>query len=511
MSLGDLLTNVISGFLSNGAAQVVPDQWKRRAKSKLADWKFWEQIKGNHDLTRAFRLAWIVAAKEVLKEARRCEPQDRDVRYFSEIAYKEFDAIRWQMDDRRAAISPSPMDRHLQEVLIGVAEYIDPAGVKSSPDTLNHNFVDVLSELTGLERDLVPNSILQIASAGVVTKNYPQPRPFNELVFAAVAEIFKDPKDNPQAREAFYIHQQHSVRLLCESALDQLKGLDAKIDLILSAADPLTVCHVGMEYLQLLPGMQLQLNSIEAKMDKLEKTLDTFTEAADIFLRNSRLIQIGLSYGQVNIAAKRSKEDEAAKARTRVGQSPADTVTPLAPPQNQTMYNVLPWDGVSAVRFKLSNTADQKPVRLEDNSGKAIKALTDALARDPNNASLLYSLGIIYRERGEFRPAIQSLEAALKVDDSLQEARAGIALCYWQLRDLPRAAQYVEMLDKLESGVSDRRTYVAMQSGVTASLQRVLASTAVMGIVPLKDLVNLTEQPIYKHIYPDGLHGDDGH
>lgn len=64
--LGDLM--VVGGF-SGVIASALPQHIQRRARERLSDLNPYNVISGNHDLTRAARLAWVRAALDVLKAA----------------------------------------------------------------------------------------------------------------------------------------------------------------------------------------------------------------------------------------------------------------------------------------------------------------------------------------------------------------------------------------------------------------------------------------------------------
>ena len=132
---GEKLGDLIVGRLGSLAASVVPEHLKRQVKAGLADFNPFDIIKGNHDLTRAVRIAWIEAALQVLDAARATRrgstgnaPRDAvigrggqpdAVLGFVDVAEDALKAIRHAAWDRRGHVGDTPIDRHVERVLAG--------------------------------------------------------------------------------------------------------------------------------------------------------------------------------------------------------------------------------------------------------------------------------------------------------------------------------------------------------------------------------------------------------
>ncbi|MBB5759515.1 hypothetical protein HNR00_004249 [Methylorubrum rhodinum] len=274
--LGKLL-DMVTGGLPSAAAGLCPDHLKRRWLARLGDANPFASISANHDLVRATRLAWIEAALEVLDEARQraWDPEWRGAaadieRFETEARERLLDARDLALDRRREPVA-SPIDAHVDAIVNGVPEFVAPGRDPGLGDAVTAAFPGVLAALAGWPPESVPAVFGRIAAAGLPMPGQGPNRAFGELVFAAFAEILKDPKSYPQAREAFYIAMDKLARDLGEATLASVRGLDARFEATLTRLDALSLMREGAaRHLALLPGIDAKLDEVLRRVAHLE-------------------------------------------------------------------------------------------------------------------------------------------------------------------------------------------------------------------------------------------------
>jgi tetratricopeptide (TPR) repeat protein len=273
--LGKLLDTVLGG-MPTAAVALCPDHLKKKWLERLADHNPFKTISANHDLVRATRLAWIEVAQEVLKEARACSTGDEWRGSAADIS--AFDAsiddilldARDHALDRRRNPGFSPIDAHVQSVIAGVPELVSPGEHVGIGGRVTAAFTSTLGGLSGWDAGEVPAIYQQIADTGLPTHGGGPPRRFGELVFAAFAEIIKDPQKYPQAREAFHIAMDKLGRDIGQSTLDTVKGFDGKLDVLVEGLDALKVLRKGaIRYLELLPQIREDTAATRAGVEEL--------------------------------------------------------------------------------------------------------------------------------------------------------------------------------------------------------------------------------------------------
>jgi hypothetical protein len=272
--LGKLL-DTVTGGLPTAASALCPDHLKKQWLERLADHNPFKTISANHDLVRATRLAWIEAAQDVLKAAK-ARPTDGEWRGPA-ADIPAFDAVigdilldtRDHALDRRTHPGSSPIDAHVQAVITGVPELMAPGEHAGIGGGVTAGFTVTLAALSGWQEGEIPATYGQIAQHGLPTHGEGPPRPFGELVFAAFAEIIKDPQKYPQAREAFHIAMDKLGRDIGQATLDSVKGLDAKLDDLIDGIDGLEVLREGARHLELLPKIDEKTNAILAGMEEM--------------------------------------------------------------------------------------------------------------------------------------------------------------------------------------------------------------------------------------------------
>lgn len=281
----DKLLDTALGGLPGGAAALCPEHIRKRWLERLGDHNPFKTISANEDLVRATRLAWIEAAQEVMKHVHRLGAQhwrtDRNRRAEFEAAVAEalLDA-RDHALDRRKHVGPSPIDRHVEAVIHGMPELVSPGAHEGLGAGVTEGFALVLAELSGWKPEEVPPIYDHVAKTGLTILGAGPRRSFSELVFAAFAELIKDPKKYPQAREAFHVAIDKLGRDIGQETLAAVSGLDTKLNAALAGLDGLEVLRTGaIQYLALLPDIDVRLGSMDLKLNVLlarDAKLDAF-------------------------------------------------------------------------------------------------------------------------------------------------------------------------------------------------------------------------------------------
>ncbi|MGD9615348.1 MAG: tetratricopeptide repeat protein [Alphaproteobacteria bacterium] len=259
------------GGLPGVAMALLPDHLKRRAAARFDDLNPFNELSANHDLVRALRLAWVEAAGEVLDAAEHEASRNSEVARFEAVARRGLIAVRDAAFDRGAHPGESAIDRHLPVVLQGVPEFVAAAPDSGPERSLTRSFTMTLAALTGWDAREVPAVFGQIAEAGLPVRGGGPPRAFGDLVFAAFAELVKDPNKYPQAREAFHIATDKLARDLAEATLTAVRGLDGRLDAAIAGLDALAVLRDGItDYLGTLPEIAAGVERIDKRTERIE-------------------------------------------------------------------------------------------------------------------------------------------------------------------------------------------------------------------------------------------------
>ncbi len=283
--LGDL---VLGSGLSNVVASALPDHWQRRARERLGDFNPYNVIAGNHDLMRAARLAWVRAAFDVLDAARKTidagySEYDRSTSLsFEKLAHNVLLKVRSDALDRRTNPGDSPIDYHLEIIIQGTSEFVAPGKNRVLGQSLTHDFDNTLAALTGWPLNEMPPIFTHIAQAGLPTVDKGGNRQFNELVFAAFAELLKSPDQYPETMPAFTIAMNDAARALSQEILQRTKGIDEKFDAVVANNDALQIFKTGAEaYLGMLPQLLEGQMRIEALLkDGVSRILQSIEQTA---------------------------------------------------------------------------------------------------------------------------------------------------------------------------------------------------------------------------------------
>ena len=281
--LGDLVLGRLAGTLGGA----LPEHWRRRVRERLGDFNPYNVIAGNHDLLRAARLAWVRAAFDVLEAgkksaealpaAARGEFNQSAIVRFEALARENLEKIRFDALDRRTDPGNSAIDQHIQRIMHGTSEYVAPGEHRTLDQTLTQEFNATLAALTGWPVHEIPAIFGQIARDGLPTLDGGAKRNFGELVFAAFAELLKNPKIYPEAAAAFNIAMQDAARKLSQTILDQIKGIDGALDNLVDKADALQVFLSGVDaYLkQTLSELLQGQKRIEDQTSRILQIIET--------------------------------------------------------------------------------------------------------------------------------------------------------------------------------------------------------------------------------------------
>ena len=252
--------DLLLGALLGAQSAVGVEHWKKRALARLGDHNPFRNISANHDLTRAVRLAWVEAALEILDAAEaqaafpEWSPERDDILRFASLARAELIAVRSAAFDRRTHPGQTPIDEAVGKIIEGVPEFIGQSDDNKPAGDVTESFSGTLAALTKWPLYEVPAIFEQIASNGLAMSGDGPSRAFGELVFAAFAELIKNPDKYPEAREAFHIAMADMARKLSQSILAAVQGLDDKIDALIAKSDALEVVRrAAADYLAMLP------------------------------------------------------------------------------------------------------------------------------------------------------------------------------------------------------------------------------------------------------------------
>lgn len=271
-----LLDTALQGMPSAVIA-LIPEHLRKQWQERLGDYLPFKDISANHDLVRATRLAWIDAAQMILREAQTAtsavlERQDAAVRDFHPIILEALLDARDVALDRRNHPGQSPIDDDVAAIVAGVPELIAPGEHAGIGQSVTSRFVVALSGLSGWPVAEIPPIYARIAAEGLVTGDSGPRRPFGELVFAAFAEIIKNPARYPQAREAFLISMDKLGRELSQATLAAVEGMSERLDAALATIDTANLLR-GATELRLLPGIAENVERTRAGTEQILSVL----------------------------------------------------------------------------------------------------------------------------------------------------------------------------------------------------------------------------------------------
>ena len=313
---GWLLDLVAQGAGNAPAAawKTIPSEYRQEAIARFNDRFNFRKISPNHDLIRAVRLSWIEAAFHILDAAAKLadtaewSAQRRDILTVDKLARTKLRSIRFQAFKRD--VLPDDLeiiDRHLTDVMDGVAEMIMPTGPGHVGQAATLSFSETLAALTHYGTE-VPEVYDQIAKIGLPLQNGTR-RSFGELMFAAFAELLKDPARYPQLRVAYQVatnasqiallkEQTELIRDFKSSMEEMTKGLGIEavnalrssrqqigsarhVDSFISAIELIETPSPGRtmtagadKYLEQLPGLVLDIKELLSLTHRIHRNVE---------------------------------------------------------------------------------------------------------------------------------------------------------------------------------------------------------------------------------------------
>lgn len=288
------------GGLPSAIAAMVPEDLQRKARARLAAYNPFSRISVNHDLVRVTRLAWFDAAEQVVRAARHraAMPEWRrdagDINAIASLAGKAITAGRDLALDRHRDPGASPIDQHIETVLSGVPEFVAPGGDSPPGLSVSKQFATVFAEMVGWPEHELPSIFAQLADIGLPVEGGDN-RPFGELVFAAFAEIIKNPRRYPEAGTAFAMAQSQQVldvseatRDIARTIYDALGELDERLALAISQRDGAVMLQTGAEtFLEQLPRIAETVSRIDETTRRTEDKIDQQTTLLQQLLARS--------------------------------------------------------------------------------------------------------------------------------------------------------------------------------------------------------------------------------
>ena len=273
--MGGIIDMFLAG-LPKATASLFPDDVKRKLKARLEDFNLYQSISANHDLVRATRLAFVEATQAVFDEVQKrikykSQKETKEIKKFDSVIRDKLFEIRKNAFERDRAVGTSPIDACVEAVINGVPELVSLGNANNIGKEVSAQFITILSELSGWSEQEIPEIYTRFAIYGLTIKGGGQARPFGELMFAAFAELIKNPNKYPEAKVAFDVAVDKLGRDIGEATLKAVKGLDAKFEKALANIDGLEVLQQGAEkYLALLPEIGAGVERIEASIAEIK-------------------------------------------------------------------------------------------------------------------------------------------------------------------------------------------------------------------------------------------------
>ncbi|WP_198321157.1 tetratricopeptide repeat protein [Azohydromonas aeria] len=280
------------------APKLVPQHLQRQALARVRDLNPFQRIADEGDLRRALRLAWIEAALEVERAVAdgvmhddEWSAQANEVQRFSAVMKAALDQLRDAAFDRRQPPGASAIDAQLSQLLVEMPTgFQHEVGGAAPGDGLTRSFVAILAAETGWPAAEVPPLYPRVAEQGVLQHDGWR-RPFGELVFAAFAELLKQPGRYPEAGVEFQTAMAGMAREVAVATLQGVQGLDEKLD------RALTLLGKGSGFSgigELVSSVEQQVVdmrlSMERRLDELPDQLIAALEAKGVVFTGAQAI-----------------------------------------------------------------------------------------------------------------------------------------------------------------------------------------------------------------------------
>ena len=437
MDWNEKLLDLMVGAAVGAQGALGIEHWKKRALARLSDHNPFRSISANHDLTRAVRIAWVEAALEILgaakaqSESREWARESTEIGDFESLARTELVAVRSAAFDRRTHPGKSPIDLAVKSVIDGVPEYIGQSADTGSEADVTGNFSATLAELTKWPKEEVPAIFAQIAAQGLAITGGGPARSFGELVFAAFAELIKNPDKYPEAREAFHIAMADMARRLSQSILAAVQGLDGKFDALTSGLDALAAIQKGAaNYLETLNRISAGVVQISGDVSATRGMVEG--QAAE--LKEMRgLLERLLAESASRSAPRQEAAVGAAVTAAAEGAAAGDARLAKA-------LELLKFGDTTGAAAVFSAVAEEKATRIRQDSAeaaaayrnlgaiaglrdpaRALTAYANALEYDADDLESLLWVGWIANDRGDLNRAFAHFRRVLKLakDESL--------------------------------------------------------------------------------------------
>jgi len=295
MEWGQQLFRLVLGSLPK-IGGLLPQQIKRSALARLNDINPFATLGANDDLRRALRIAWIEAALKIDRSARdACASPDwvdqaSDVLNFSTLLRERLKTLRDVAFDRNVPLSDSPVDHHLQEIIVKTPATLT-GGHPDAGEAITAAFRKITANVLGCALCDIPDLYEQIAEQGLLAPGGSPARSFGDMVFVVFAELIQNPNRYPEAGKAFAFAISSLGVELGQQCLVLLQGQEERLDKLL---ETLANAPTGDGLTEWLGRIDVALASgwenFSARMDSFSAQLDQNTGAVHQF--DTRLAQM---------------------------------------------------------------------------------------------------------------------------------------------------------------------------------------------------------------------------
>ncbi len=285
-------------MLGTAAVKALPLAWthapvdaKRQILARVRDLNPFASLPNNDNLRRAARLAWIVAALEIVKAAQDADQnpdwtsaEHVEHQRFGEAARAALIALRAKTYDRKTPLAASPIDAHVTSLTLGVAEPIESRATEQAAHahhSLTAAFRDTLRAVTG--EDAVPDPVARVAVDGVPVAadgGATVRRGFGELVFNAFARLLCDPTAFPEGREALRTLTGQWSLSVAQQTLALVEAHGARLGMTLNELSARVKQDLDGS-LGLLVRIDETVGRVESKVDAQAAKLDRYIALAE--------------------------------------------------------------------------------------------------------------------------------------------------------------------------------------------------------------------------------------
>ncbi|MBN3045386.1 tetratricopeptide repeat protein [Pectobacterium brasiliense] len=323
---GEKLFDLVLGNLP-AVIKCVPLNIQRRARARVNDINPFASIGTNKDLLLALRLAWVEAALEIDKAVRSTAKkhefsrQAKDIQAFSPVLCRRLFELRNDAFNRDAHLPHTPMDLHLQEIVVNVPTKLMGNG-QDTGEEIAQAFRCIAATIAEWPEHEVPDLYGQIALQGLFING--TQRNFGDLVYLSFIEMIQNPKFYPEASQAFVVALGGIGVELGRQCLKLLEGQEEQLDRLLEVLGNTSSEYGLIVWLERLNAdWKSDLQALSAKVDSVSVKLDQNAEGFEQMngLLEQILGMVGakgkigdgpgqLAYDTVLALAKRLRPDE---------------------------------------------------------------------------------------------------------------------------------------------------------------------------------------------------------